>query len=571
MSEVNITRNTELNPESLFNSAKGKTVAAAEVKTPLQMMMEQKNQGLAIEKDIDDDGSKRGGAMTDERLEGFNETIKNLDELAEKAKKISITEKPKSDTEMAQLIDLIDSTPMEEIDALNADPNINEDNIVKADDIMNVDITAESVIDDGSGIARTNNIGGIIVSRSAGEEAKKAANTESEKSAPEKRVSSKESDESIVIVKDESSIDGTKVIDFTPEERAKLTESEEIRLIKVNKLNINIGKVTPIKSTDIIGDYTAELRKTAINSVPMTFPVSRFRATLKGLTFGEYIDLASTNDISDSDKLIKKSSIIYNAITSCSIGGFTSFEEFLHNFGYRDLAWATYALYIATNTDVLEMPLKCSVETCNAQFSVKFSTRQLIVDRTMSDYLKNLIVEIGEKDGDEAVKFHNESSVIKKTVIELPTSGIAFEVGFRSLYDMIYRVMPYANDLEAYVENNFPNQSPLSRQAIALFIMEFISAAYIKDENGEYTRRVDDLFMLTELIYSLPRTDSSILFSLSDQIDEDYGCTFGIQNVECPACHTKSTVVPINIDDEVFRTAQQQANVQIDRKSLPRL
>ena len=260
MSEVNVTRNTELNPESLFNSAKsGKTVAAAEVKTPLQMMMEQKNQGLAIEKDIDDDGAKRGGAMTDERLEGFNETIKNLDELAEKASKISITEKPKTDTEMAQLIDLIDSTSMEEIDALSADPDVNEDNIVKADDLMDVDITAESVIDDGSGMARTNNIGGIIVSRSTGEEAKKAAGIESGKSAPEKQDSNKTVDEAVVIVKDESSVDGSKVIDFTPEERAKLTESEEIHLVKVNKLNINMGKIVSIKSTDIIGDYTAEL------------------------------------------------------------------------------------------------------------------------------------------------------------------------------------------------------------------------------------------------------------------------------------------------------------------------
>ena len=98
--EIKVTQDTTLDVASIFNEAKktktnttkpDPTIVPA--KTPLQLMQENRGKGLVIQNN-QDDGPKRGGSMTEERVEAVQKTMSDMDELAEKARLVGITQKP---------------------------------------------------------------------------------------------------------------------------------------------------------------------------------------------------------------------------------------------------------------------------------------------------------------------------------------------------------------------------------------------------------------------------------------------------------------------------------------------
>ena len=104
MSDVqNISKDPALDVESMFRNAKSNTPSVTKSdppssavvgKTPLQQMMEKQQMGMGTPIiNNNDDGPKRGGTLTDERVESANKTLQDMDELAKKASMVSITKK----------------------------------------------------------------------------------------------------------------------------------------------------------------------------------------------------------------------------------------------------------------------------------------------------------------------------------------------------------------------------------------------------------------------------------------------------------------------------------------------
>ena len=576
MSEMNITQDKSLDVEAMFKQAKAPasndtTVpeipsgSAIVKKTPLQMMQERQHKGIVIENN-NDDGPKRGGSMTEERTKGVEQTYQDMDELARKAALVGITKKPTSDIEMAELIDKLDTLSIEELEKLNAqNSSIDPKSVVKDDSVIGADLSYDTSFEgDESSIGGD----GLFVPRSAihDKDERTSPKPDNTKEVPNSNGTGTVS----VVIEKEALKDGDKsLVEFTEEEREKLVSAKQIELIQINKINVNTGKVRR-PDEHFMSEYTTNIHKTIGASALMTFVASRFRANMRGLTFGQYMDLALATEITDVDTLNKKLSIFYDSIVNTSIGSFTSYDDFLRNFAYKDLSLATYCLYIATNPETLELGLECGVEDCKKKFSVGFNPRNLLVTSRLSDRFLEIMETAGSLDGKAAMEYHNESSIITKQIVELPVSKIGIEVGLRSCFDMIHTVLPFINNVKEIVAEKHPEDTNRVREIIS-FISNYISAIYIKDEFGDYTIREDDIENIVEVIYNLPMSDYEIISAIMDQTDNDYAYSFGVQNITCPSCGNVTAVVPVDIDEEVFRQFQELGSTRIDKKTLPRL
>ena len=572
MSDVqNISKDPALDVESMFRNAKSNTPSVTKSdppssavvgKTPLQQMMEKQQMGMGTPIiNNNDDGPKRGGTLTDERVESANKTLQDMDELAKKASMVSITKKPTSDIELAELMENLDNLNIDELEKARKMSNPSEAAVT---DVIGEDITPDTVVRSETG-DNTIDKSGLFVSRGSVPEnirEKKPVHTEEHVLKPSESVS-------VHITKNAEKVGDTSVVEFTDEERDKLTHAKQIELVQVNKININTGRVVR-PDENFMKEYTTTPRKAIGTSAQMTFVASRFRATMRGLTFGEYLDLALSTEITDVEILNKKLSVFYNTIVNTSIGPFTTYEEFLRNFAFKDLTFGTYCLYIATNPESVDLGLKCGVDTCKKNFTVSFSPRNLLVLDSLSDRFLEIMENVGKLDGVDAMKYHNESSIITKQVIELPGSEIGIEVGLRSCYDMIHIVLPFINSVETLMAEKHPDDLNRIHEVIS-YTTNYISAIYFKDESGEYTIREDNIENIVEVIYNLPMGDYEIISAIMTQTDEDYYSEFGVQKVICPACGNETAVVKVDIDEEVFRQFQELGSTRIDKKSLPRL
>lgn len=575
--EIKVTQDPNLDIASIFNETKKTKTDTSKpdptivpAKTPLQLMQESKGKGLVIQNN-QDDGPKRGGSMTEERVEAVQKTMNEMDELAEKARLVGITQKPTNDLELASLVGKLDSLDINELRRANehgTEGSHIEGNNVATEDVIGEEVSASTHV----GTAHTGSIdeSGLFIPRSQVKAVNEQAKSVEKETASTQPEIISDSEKVAVTINKDAMDDGTKlVVEFTEEEREKLVASKQIELISVNSININTGKVTR-PDEKFRNDYATNMRNVVGASTVMTFVASRFRATLKGLTFGQYMNLALAVDITDSEILNKKLSIIYNAIVDSSIGSFANYDDFLRNFAYKDVPLATYALYIATNPELLELGLVCGVETCKKNFSIAFTPRNLLVMDRLSPRFLEIMETTGKADGRVAMDYHNESTIITKKIVELPVCKVGVEFGLRSCYDMINVVLPFINNIEEIMTSKHPDDINHVHEIIAL-ATNYISALYFMDENGDYTIREDNIESIVDFLYDIPMSDYEIISNIMTITDEDYMYGFGVPNVVCPACGNVTKLVDVDIDNEVFRQFQEQGSTKINKETLPRL
>lgn len=570
MANENVTRDNSLDVESLLAEVTSETVKeengipvvpeSERIKTPLQMMQERANKGMVIQNNQDDGPLRASGALNEDRLADVNQTLDDLDMLIDKAKQVQITKKPTSDIEMAELVDSLDQLDIDELKAASAGADKNA-KTVDHSNVMGEEMSASTIVaseEDPGTIA-----GGKFRIRTD-EAPIVTAGTSKEENEVTPAGDVK------VIVKDvKEDVTGNKIVNFTDEEREKLVQAKQIELVTVKSLQVPVGEVVR-PSEQFLEHYKETLvEKISSYSVPMTFVGSRFRATMRALTFGEYTDLALAREITELDQFKKKLSVIYNSMLSCSIGLFATFDEFLQNFAFVDLPLATYALYRSTNPDTLEMSIRCGKEDCMPSFEVSFNTANLLaLNRTSERFLKTM-EQVGNAEGEEAQRLHEESSLITRKVIELPVSKIGCEMGLRSCYEMVYDVLPYQASLEKMAEADKDNASRI--REIISYVTRYVTAIYLPDENGKLTNRVDSVTDMVELILDLPMRDYGIITSIISVTEEDYHLEFGIPHVVCPKCGTVTELVPLDIDAEVFQRFQEQGAIELAKETLPRL
>lgn len=342
---------------------------------------------------------------------------------------------------------------------------------------------------------------------------------------------------------------------FTEDETKTIEEASTIKINEVKTIDLSALRV---KKSDKSFQERIQERNNSGSRTTIILPASGLKVQMKGMTYGEYTDLALSMDNIDFDKFYKRLSIIYNKMTNISTGPFKDFEDFLKNVAYTDISLATYALFVASEPEVKEIALECGDKACGKNFNWKYSPRSLLNLERCGDVLLRRMSKVTSSPAMDYDKLHEESAVSKSKLIELPQSHFVVEIGMTSAYEFLYNFVPLMDP--DTVNEEFGELADAYRENFVL--LTAIHSIYVPNDDGSYTR-YDTYRDILDAIYNIAPVEIQILASYAAKITSEYRITFGINNVECPHCHHKTKFIDIDIDTLVFQTYQRLMNMDV--------
>lgn len=542
------------------NHQQDKVTVGEETKalTPLEQMKEQrKTEGLGMQvtqKQLEDGAEKplQDFSENEERMENIKKRVDEFDGTIDKRKHVVLIKQPTNPQEYAELISEIDS-------------------VVIKGDVATIDYrdSNDGPIDPIFIRLRTEQDPPFSMEADElllkGEDSQEVAKMVEEGTVPdvESRKTSEVDEKTHKIV--EILIDKTGLganWDFTPEERQKMYEAQEIKLKEVKVIDINAweGKPTGKSFQESITEY-----QLSSSSHTIPFPASGFKASMRGLTYGELSDIALDIETVDVQKYHKRMSIIYNHMFNVTTGPFRDFDDFLHRFSYLDIPLALLALYIATQPEIQQLQLNCLQNNCNKALDWVFSTRSLLKFKNCGRTFIEKFNEILQAAPSDYDTIRDRASVNVSKFIVMPESKIIFEVGPVSSYDFLYNFIPTMNG-ETLLD--MLGEDVDEEYASNILLLTVIRSVKIPDKDGNYGNPATGFREIMEAVYRVTPTEAKVLSSIRDAYNDEMKVSFALENVKCPHCGTTWKELEINMDDVVFQTYQRLKITEIDVKSM---
>ena len=554
----------ELKRDNTVEQKKEEPVVQKEL-SPLEKLQQAQKEGknnpglIVSNQELKDgeDGPKKSFAVNDTRINSINESLKEADELLDKRKKVVLVKEPENEAEYAQMMNEIDSLKKTadgqwffdlHADILNPDSRLVRPKFVRLREKgePEFDLPGKPMKSPNDNTSESN----VQPTDSTDKEKTQSSTEESshQDMSPEKQ-------KMVEILIDKTGL-GTN-INFTDDERKKIQEADTIKINEIKKIDINTIRIARPKSSfqNAINQYDYSGSR-----ITMAFPGSGFKADIKGLTYGEYSDIATSVDNSDFDKVRKRLSVIYNKLTNISTGPFKDFDDFLKHFAYNDITLALYGLYIASDSELEEMTLQCNNDTCKKTFKKSFNTRSLLkLDKCGNTLLKKW-TEIVSAPSERYQEIQENASVNVSNIIELPDSKYLLDLGMISAYDYLHNIVPLLNE-DTFNETFGEDEADTMYQI--MFFLLAIRSVYVPNKDGGY----DQYFGykdIINIIYTISPRESNILTSYLGKLNDEYNYSFELTGVECPYCHTKSDSVDVDVNNLLFQTYQRLVNTRID-------
>lgn len=348
---------------------------------------------------------------------------------------------------------------------------------------------------------------------------------------------------------------------FTEEERAKIRNANEIVVKEVKEIDISsyLGRKSSKSFQDYIDTYNCGNER-----VTICFPASGFKAQMRGMSYGEYQDIALSMENITTDIYHKRLSVIYNCMTNISTGPFDSFEEFLDRFSFSDMDLALYGLFVATEAETQEIELHCNVPECNAYFQWKYDTRSVIrLDRSPAVALEKM-KELASATASEYSDIRDRAIVNSSKYIELPDSKYIVEVGLASCHDFIYNVVPILdNDGYKEVFGKDLDENGLSN----VLLLTGIRSIRIPVDDGLITCETNKDIL--DALYRVSPNEIKIIAAYVTEVQNNYAIAFSFGDVKCPKCGNITRNMTITMDDLVFQTFQTSMSTRIKLKNSP--
>lgn len=524
--EVN--RDLELNITSLLKSSREEPIKE---KTPLERMKEEKEKngsGLVVdtaELVNEDDKKIKASKMEDDAINEIKDYMSEQDKLINAAQTVEFKNAPKNAIDMVRA--------MNELEDIANNESSNDSEMLQPKNTENSSETNTSAV-----------IGNKV--------------NESETTSDTTDISD-EKRNIVNILIDKTGLGGE--FKFTEEEHEKIVNATQIRLTEVEEIDLaTITVKKPEKS------FLEEVDEYQLSSsrVPVVFPVSRFKASMTGLSYGEMGDISLDNENITAEQIRKKLTVIYNKMANPSIGKFKSFEEFLHNFSYADIDLAVYGLVVATFPEISEIQMSCNNPKCKQSYNHKFSPRTLIkfekCDERFLTAIKD-VVECGIKDVNKLA----ESSPVKTYKrIKLPYSGFIVEIGFASAYEYLYTI------IDNVIGDTFKDNHPDDVNGILQLnttLLSLVRSVYIPDKKGSYVK-YDEFEDMINALYMIKPEEISTLASILQQYTDSYRTVFELTDIVCPHCGSKTESLPIDINYLVFLRYQRLMSTEIKVKNV---
>lgn len=277
-----------------------------------------------------------------------------------------------------------------------------------------------------------------------------------------------------VVVIDKSQMG--QVINFTDDERAKLEKVKKIKLEEVETIELPVGKCKRVKK----GSADKILKKVnSIRTTPVVLPVSGFTAVMKGCSTFELMGLVSNNN-NTVEGLVSKWTLIHSKIESTSIGHM-DFNKFLNSVSQMEYELFVYGILCATYPDEDVFPLTCP--KCQTDIEHKYSVRTLLRAELMSDKLKETVAHVVDCSYTEekAKECFDNSLLNTNEVIVLPESQYVFKIGVQTAYSFIYDSVDAIDKMDA----KYANAAILSSTVDSIFIKDPEDDSYFEIDDTE--------------------------------------------------------------------------------------
>ena len=520
-----------------MTAPEGKTEEAVAHKTKLEQMMEaQKHQTLGMvvnTADLNhDEKVQMKNKMADDAMSDADKYLADMDAQIEVAKKIKVP-RPANPQQMVGIMDAIDRAAK--------NPEILETGEAPDEETPVAESTEQAPVEENKT-----------------EETSPSTEAVAEKTEEEKKAELKQQVINILIDKTGMGAD----FHFTDEEKEKLTVSNEIHVTEVE--DVDLATITVKKPEKSFVDSVNEYQLSSTR-VPVVFTVSRFRAYMTGLTYGEMSDIVLTNEANNFDKLNKRLSIIYNKMVNPSCGKFDSYDDFLKKFAFADMSLAIYGLVIATFPEVDEIGMNCNNETCKKSFTHKFSPRSLLRFEECGDRFINAMDEIVNCPAGKEKELLETSPCQKHKRVRLPDSKYIIEIGFASAYEYLYNVMDKL-DGDQFKENHPDDVNGVMADIVSL--LPIVRSVYVPNVDGSYTCFTDANDMI-EALYTVKPGEIKLIVQLMRQYVAGYEFGFFLTDVRCPHCGSLSKMVPLDsIENMLFRQYQRLTNTNLDTSNI---
>lgn len=505
--------------------------------SPLEQMKLQAAQdpGLVVNnEDLEkgmDTGPKKDIVHNDNRVEQWKESIEAIDENIKKREAVFLLKQPVDQVEYIELMDEIESITFDE----EGNPHFPEGSEQKYCRLR----------EDGEEINDFESL-------------KSSLNDSEENDEDVEEEVSEEKRKIINVIIDKTGLGAD--FAFTEEEKAKLEQADIIRVKPVKTIDIAAIRAKRVDKSfqDIVSEYDYGGSLTTI-----CFPASGFKAQMKGLTYGEYADIALSMDTVTFDQYYKRLSIIYNKMTNISTGKFENFEDFLKHFAYTDVNLALYALLTSTEKEDKQIELHCGNKSCNKSFEWDYSVRNLLRLEKCGDKFLEKMKDIATADAIDYDTLKEDAVVNNSQFIELPQSKMVVEVGVASAYDFLYNFVPLMDRdtfIEAFgeVENNVHINNML--------LLTTVRSVLVPTEEG-YVECLGYKDIL-EAIYRISPEEIKILAAYTAKFPGAYEATFSFGDVVCPHCKAVTKNLEVDMDTLVFRTYQRLMSTDVDLEKL---
>ena len=551
-----ISRNEDLDLTSMLNAVKEESNiiksenAPAEVKkSPLEILKEDEAKtpkGLVVDNGElkVDNGPQKNIVYNDERMADIKNEINNYDTTLLKRSKVTLIKKPMTQLEYVQLMDEIESVKINpdgsiSFDLMDKYGNKQEPVFVRPrkDDEPLYDFSIltpeerKELKDKGTDIKEEE-------IKTDGDKSSESEEDKEEEISPEKK-------RIVEILIDKTGLGG----DFflTEEEKNKVSEAETIRINEVRILDLATikAKRSTVSFQDHIKEFNINGSRTTI-----CFPASGFKAQMKGLSYGEYADIALSMENVKFDQYYKRLSIIYNHMTNISRGDFKDFEDFLKHFSYTDISLALYGLYISTEKEIQEIPLKCGNKKCNKTFNWEYNTRNILrLERCADKFLKKM-EEVATAKPSDYDKIAENAAVNNSKYVELPDSKVVCEMGVASAYDFLYNFIPLMN--EETFKDAFGNDASNVYMNNVLLLTS-VRSVDVPDGEGGYIHCTGYKDIL-DAIYYIGPNDIKYLAAQTAKIQSMWEVTYSLGDTKCPHCGAVTKNLDVSMDDLVFQT-----------------
>lgn len=339
------------------------------------------------------------------------------------------------------------------------------------------------------------------------------------------------------------------VINFTPEEQAKLERAKKIKLEEVEVVELPVLKTKKAKK----GSAKKILKKiNSTRSTSVVLPVSGITLSLGGCSTYELLTLLTNDRENPVESQRNKWSLLYSKVLDSSIGKMT-FDQFLNNVAQMEYDIIVYGVLCATYPEEDNFPLNCP--KCKTRFTHAYQVRTLLRAEEIGDKMMDAIQHTVDCSftKEDAEQCHEEALLNNVETIKLPQSGYLFTIGIQSAQEFIENSLDAITDLDEKY-----NQSAILASAV--------KAVYVEDpDDGEYYV-LDGQMDIIETIFSLYDRDLLVLGQKIGKLVEGMNYTFGLMDITCsnPRCKQHTNTIPVDLEDILFHKYQQVMNTNIE-------